>query len=81
MKKLILTAMMILYFVSLAHAIDLKQGFIYSWGDRTIKNLTTVETMKTKPIESIGKWNALWDGWSLDAGFAYDGDSLNTTAL
>lgn len=55
--------------------ITVKQGFIVNLSDSKLNNLTTIETVRTKPIESWGKWNALWDGWSLDAGAAYDAQS------
>jgi len=61
--------------------ITAKQGFVMTWEDQTIKNLTTFETIKTKKMDSWGKWNALWEGWSVDAGFAYDANSLNVGAL
>jgi hypothetical protein len=62
-------------------SITAKQGFLMTWDDATVKNLTTFEVVKTKKIESWGKWNALWAGWSLDAGFAYDASSVDTGAL
>ena len=70
------------FFVNMCSAeITLKQGFLYGYEDKAIKNLTTAEVAKTKAVESWGKWNALWEGWSLDVGFAYDGDTMNTGAL
>lgn len=61
--------------------ITAKQGFVMTWDDPVVKNLTTFETIKTKKVESWGKWNMLWEGWSLDAGFAYDATGINTGAL
>lgn len=61
--------------------IVVKQGFLYGYSDHAIKNLTAIEVAKTRPVDSFGKWNILFDGWSLDAGFAYTGSTLNTAAL
>lgn len=57
--------------------ISTKQGFIIPWDSKEVKNLTTFEILKTKKVESWGKWNALWGGWSMDAGFAYDSGRLS----
>lgn len=61
--------------------ITAKQGFIMTWNDPTVKNLTTFEILKTKPVENWGKWNAILDGWSLDAGFAWDTKTINNGAI
>lgn len=61
--------------------INLKQGFVYSWKDNQTKALTTFEIAQTKPIEGWGKWNALIDGWSIDAGGAYDTEVFNGVVL
>jgi hypothetical protein len=61
--------------------ISLKQGFVYSWQDQAVKNLTTLEIAKTKPIASWGKWNALIDGWTIDIGYAYDATTSNIGAI
>ena len=61
--------------------ISMKQGLVLSWKEARVKNLTTFEVAKTKPVESWGKWNALWSGWTLDAGFAYDAATIDTGAL
>lgn len=62
--------------------ITTKQGYFYSWEDQDLTNLTTFEIARTEEIPSWGKWNVLWKGWSLDAGFAYDSsDVLNTGAI
>ena len=63
-------------------SITVKQGYVYIYDTGDVENLTTFETLKTKPIKSWGKWNILWDGWSIDAGFSYDNsDVLNTGAV
>jgi hypothetical protein len=61
--------------------ISLKQGFISTWKDWETKNITLVETMKTRPVESWGKWNALWDGWSLDLGYPFDNSTSKDIGL
>ena len=61
--------------------IDLHQGFLLMWEDQSLKNLTCVDLAKTKPVEGWGKWNALWDGWILSAGWAYDSSTLDSAAL
>ena len=91
MKKLLLVLSFILLSSSFAIAdgvlipdkLSIKQGMLINWKDPQggVKNLSTVTVAETKPVESWGKWNALWDGWTLDAGFAYDATGFNTGAL
>jgi len=52
--------------------LTVKQGGVYVWNDGKLKNTTTYEVLVTTKIDSIGKWNALWEGISLDVGPAYD---------
>ena len=61
--------------------ISLKQGFVISWDTGEIKNMTTVEIAKTAPIESLGKWNVLIDGWTLDAGFPFENSTEKDACL
>jgi hypothetical protein len=61
--------------------ISLKQGFVYKLKGQQIRNLTTIELAKTKAVDNFGKWNILWAGWSMDLGWAYDANSVNTGAL
>jgi len=61
--------------------IALKQGALFTWKNQTVKNLTTFELAKTQEVESWGKWNILWAGWSLDCGFAYDASSISNGAI
>ena len=48
------------------------QAVIYLNKDHTVAQATVFEVIKSKPIDSLGKWNILIDGWSLDVGGAYD---------
>jgi len=52
--------------------VTLKQGFIGIYGEQGIKKMTIAELYHTKKIDSWGKWNALYDGWSIDAGVGYN---------
>lgn len=69
--------------ISIPSKINLKQGFLVKWKDPEggLKNLTTLTLAETRPVSSWGKWNALWSGWTLDIGIAYDGAGINTGAL
>lgn len=87
MRKVITVWLIAICFVMLSSVsyadldITLKQGVVYTWNANEVNNLTTFTVAKTKPIDSFGKWNILWEGWSIDAGFAYDADSFNTVGL
>jgi len=61
--------------------VNLKQGFLFTWEGQQLKNSTSLEIAHTKPIEGLGKWNALWDGWLLDVSWVYDADTLDSCAL
>lgn len=62
--------------------ITMKQGVIAAWDSWKLENVTAFEVIKTKKVENWGKWNALWDGWSLDVGVAYDaGDTIDHVAV
>ncbi len=63
--------------------LTLKQGFLIRWDavEGELDNISMVTLARTKPVESIGDWNILLDGWMLDAGVAYDAGSFNTVAL
>lgn len=84
MKKFI-AVLGLLMVSSLGQAQDydftLKQGFLFTWENQQLKNLTALEVARTKPIEGLGKWNALLDGWLLDVAWAYDNTSLTSCAL
>lgn len=69
--------------VTVPSSIELKQGFLVRWDNPQggVENLTTVTIARTHAIPEFGKWNALWDGWTIDAGFAYDGSAINTGAV
>ena len=88
MKRTALIVAAILLITGLAYAgtaddmgITLKQGMVMDWSSARMKNLTTFEAAKTKPVPTWGKWNALWAGWTLDAGFAYDASAIDTVAV
>jgi hypothetical protein len=85
MKKLIVAVGLVFLFCGVVQAeilnVTLKQGFIVPWRDAKLQNMTVVETLNTKPIESWGKWNILWDGWSVDTGIAYDAEDVLSTGV
>lgn len=86
MKKLLLglfLSLSILIGTSYAQNINatVKQGFVIPWEDGHVKNLTTLEVVKTKPVEGWGMWNAVVDGWTIDAGYAYDATTSDVGAL
>jgi len=60
----------------------LKQAFVYPWKTGELKNMTTIEGIRTKPVDGWPKFvNAAIDGWSLDPGWAYDATSINNADL
>ena len=83
MKKVILVAVLVMLLAVpvMAGNLTLKQGTVVSWSDGKLKNLSTVEVMKTKNQESWGKWNILWDGWSIDGGISYGTSDIDAVAL
>ncbi len=82
MKKICFIILAILLIRGIAFAdITLKQGFIMVWKDQVVKNMTCVTVINTTPLPSWGKWNALIDGWTIDAGWAYDGGSVDNGAI
>lgn len=67
---------------------SVKQGFVVKWhnpelseNQGLVDNLSVVTIAKTRPVDGLGRWNALVDGWTLDAGVAYDAAEFNTVAL
>ena len=74
-------ALMVVSTLVMAEEIDLKQGFLMTWEDQSFKNLTVVKVAETTPVEGWGKWNALWVGWTLEAGWAYAASDLTSVAL
>jgi len=65
----------------MAQDITLKQGALMTWEKLQFKNVTSVQVIETTPIEEWGKWNALWDGWVVDASWIYDGADLTGCGL
>lgn len=87
-KKMLLVMVAILMIAGMAQAgifddegVSLKQAFVRSWEDGRVRNATVVEFVKTSPIEGAGMWNLLIDGWTVDAGPAYDAANLNNGVL
>ncbi len=82
-KKIVCFTFALLLAATLAFGqdIELKQGMVYTLDSKEIENLTTVELASTKPIDGLGNWNMLLDGWSLDIGLAYDANELSDAAL
>ena len=68
-----------------AFTITTKQGILYIPTDNAMKQFTAFEVIKTdvSQVPTWPKWvRALYSGWSLDAGFAYDSsDVLSDGAL
>ena len=84
-KRILAVIAISLFICGVVYAADLnftfKQGMLYLHNDRQAKNFSCLELVKTKPKEEWGKWNMLWDGWSLDGGVSYDGAGMNSMAL
>jgi len=78
---LFVVALMLVGSLAWAEEIDLKQGFLMTWEDQSFKNITVVKVAETTPVEGWGKWNALWAGWTLESGWAYDASDLTSVAL
>lgn len=59
--------------------VTLKQGFIVPWDNPSsgFQNMTTTTILQTKEADGLGNWNAIWEGWSLDAAWAYDANTSN----
>ena len=58
---------------------DIKQGFVIPWEnvENGFMNMSTVTVMQTERWERLGNWNALWDGWTIDAAWSYDAGTSN----
>jgi len=58
-----------------AMTITVKQALLFVPSDNVTKQFTSFETIKTD-VSQVANWpkwgKALYDGWSLDVGFAYD---------
>lgn len=65
--------------VTLTNGVHLKQGFIIPWEkpESGFMNMTTATIAQTEPYAPFGAWNALWDGWTLDAAWSYDAGTSN----
>lgn len=65
--------------------ITTKQAFLKEWNGESLQNATAFELIKTD-VERVPNWpkwvKAIFEGWSIDAGFSYDSsDILDTGAL
>jgi hypothetical protein len=58
-----------------------KQGLLYYYNVQQVKNISCLELAKTKPVDTWGNWNALWEGWSLDGAVSYDAIGVKSAAL
>lgn len=69
--------------IGIPSGLEVKQGFIIPWEnpDSGFSNMSTVSVLKTKASPEFGKWNALWDGWSLDAAWSYDANTSNVGVM
>jgi len=86
MRQFLLAVLFCAFFVGIANAdifdIDLKQGAVIGWEDNNIDNLSTFEAATTKPFKGAPSWvNAIWVGWSIDGGLAYDATGIDTGAI
>lgn len=82
MKKWLLMAMLLVSVPAFADdnvleipsGLEVHQGFILPWDnvDSGFMNMSAVTVLKTHADPSFGKWNAVWDGWSIDAVWAFD---------
>ena len=62
--------------------LTLKQGGLYLYEDGVFRNFTCAEIARTTANPNWDKWvNAIWSGWTLEGGVAYDASSINTLAL
>lgn len=59
-----------------------KQGMLMLWSDGHLQNSTTFEAAYTEAYPSWPKIvNAIWSGWTIDVGFAYDAGSADNAVL
>ena len=60
--------------ISIPNGFEIKQGFIIPWEDSNsgFMNMSTVTFVRTDAYEPFKKWNAVWEGWSLDGAWSYD---------
>lgn len=91
-KKMLLVAVLVMLMAGLSFAqepekvkepdkasLNFKQGLVYNWKNSHTESLTSFEIARTRPIESFGKWNMLWDGWTADGGLESN-DAINAIA-
>ena len=68
--------------ITLPSEFTAKQGMLMLWSDQHLQHSTTFEAAYTEACPSWPKWaNALWSGWTIDVGFAYDASSADNAVL
>ena len=68
--------------ISIPSSFTARQGMGMMMSDQAIMNTTTFEVLETRPVASWPRWaNALYDGITIDAGFAYDASSADNAIL
>lgn len=65
--------------IAIPSDITIKQGFVIPWEDSSsgLMNMSTVTIARTEAFENGKWWNAIWEGWSLDAAWSYDAGTSN----
>ena len=59
-----------------------KQGMLMLWSNQNLQHSTTFEAIKTRECPSWPKWaNALWNGNTIDVGFAYDAANADNAVI
>lgn len=67
--------------ITLPTELSAKQGMVENF-EGNLQNTTTFEALKTRPIEKAPAIvNLIWDGNSVDLGFAYDANSADNAVL
>ncbi len=70
--------------IQLPDGVTIKQGVLLKWDDPRagVLNLSTFSIAETVASDSFNKYvNAVWDGWSLDVGGAYDSNNFGVVGL
>ncbi len=70
--------------IALPSSIQLKQGMLLKWDNpgAGVLNLSTFTVAETVASPHFNKLeNAIWEGWTIDAGFSYDAQNFGIAAL